>query len=347
MPRRIRSLVASLGEEVSAHARQSEAIAGRTNLLALNATIEAARSGDAGRGFAVVAQEVKALADQARTSSASFREQILGRLQQGAAIAEQLVRDVEGGRLVELAQSIADTLCRTLYDRSIDIRMLASDHSIGEAILFRSDSPKVEAKALERLRALLRCSPYFLNAFVVDATGAVAVCAHDNASVRGVNFRGYSQFERALVADLSQEWSTDDVWENPWSDRRKVLVYVAPVRFDGATIGVCYLEYDFEGQTATIMDVIRKSSSGAVVSIVDPQGRVVASTGAYAYHAPHPYVKAGGAPQIEARDGLVVAQAAVPSDHGFSGLDLRCVIEDHVGTDDQIAAMMRARVRVG
>ncbi|WP_443026893.1 methyl-accepting chemotaxis protein [Sphingomonas sp. LB2R24] len=347
MPRRIRSLVASLGEEVSAHARQSEAIAGRTNLLALNATIEAARSGDAGRGFAVVAQEVKALADQARTSSASFREQILGRLQQGAAIAEQLVRDVEGGRLVELAQSIADTLCRTLYDRSIDIRMLASDHSISEAILFRSDSPKVEAKALERVRALLRCSPYFLNAFVVDATGAVAVCAHDNASVRGVNFRGYSQFERALVADLSQEWSTDDVWENPWSDRRKVLVYVAPVRFDDATIGVCYLEYDFEGQTATIMDVIRKSSSGAVVSIVDPQGRVVASTGAYAYHAPHPYVKTGGAPQIEARDGLVVAQAAVPSDHGFSGLDLRCVIEDHVATDDEIAAMMRARMRVG
>ncbi|MET3827283.1 methyl-accepting chemotaxis protein [Sphingomonas sp. PvP055] len=65
MPRRIRSLLTTLSDQVTAHVRQAEVIAGHTNLLALNATIEAARAGDAGRGFTVVAQEVKTLAGMA------------------------------------------------------------------------------------------------------------------------------------------------------------------------------------------------------------------------------------------------------------------------------------------
>lgn len=343
MPRRIRSLITALSNDVSAHAAEAEDIAARTNLLALNATIEAARSGDAGKGFAVVAQEVKALAGHARRSSINFREDVLGRLKQGAEIAAELVRDVEGGRLGELAQSIAATLSRTLYDRSIDVRMLSTDHAIREAILLHPTSPKAEARALERLQALLHYSPYFLNAFVVDGQGTVTVCAHENAAVRSVNFKGYTQFEDALAGAGGKSWSTDEIWENPWSNNRKVLVYVAPIRSDGVIIGVCYLEYDFEGQMNDIMNVSQRADSHAAISIVNAAGRVVATTGHYRYLDRHPYVANTDGSQTIAHDGVIVAQATVPTDHGVPGLHFRCVIEDFVATEDAIAAELDRR----
>ena len=103
MPRRLRSLLSILRDEVRDYASESEAIANRTNLLALNGTIEAARSGEAGRGFSVVAQEVKSLAGQARQSAAKFRAEVLDRLAQGAIIADELAAQVEGGLLPVLA----------------------------------------------------------------------------------------------------------------------------------------------------------------------------------------------------------------------------------------------------
>lgn len=65
-------------------------ITGQINLLALNASIEAARAGDAGKGFAVVAQEVKNLANQARTATDRIAEDIGGLRDTAAQVASSL-----------------------------------------------------------------------------------------------------------------------------------------------------------------------------------------------------------------------------------------------------------------
>lgn len=56
-------------EEISIALKVITEIAAQTNLLALNAAIEAAQAGDAGRGFAVVANEIRKLAEDAKSSA--------------------------------------------------------------------------------------------------------------------------------------------------------------------------------------------------------------------------------------------------------------------------------------
>ncbi|ACL60296.1 methyl-accepting chemotaxis sensory transducer [Methylobacterium nodulans ORS 2060] len=85
----------------------------RTHLLALNAAIEAAAAGESGRSFAVVASEMKALADQAKESTAQVRA-LLGDIQRG--INSSVMLTEEAVKRVALGKERSDTTHATIEE---------------------------------------------------------------------------------------------------------------------------------------------------------------------------------------------------------------------------------------
>lgn len=341
-----------LGDEVRRFARSNEDIASKTNLLALNASIEAARSGTAGRGFAVVAAEVKTLAGQAKAASASFRAQVLDRITLGAELAEELVADLEGTRLVDLAQTLMQLVVRGMYERACDIRIVATDRVIVEALESGGDPLKLSA-ATSRLSHVKRYSPFYNNALCADRTGLMCVSAIARSPVLGRNMGDQPQFRRAMSSRTAEDWFTDEVWMSPWAGRA-VLVFACAVRerglFDAPPIGVLYFEYDWERQAQRIVSeethFSEADSRRTRVLILDNSNKIVASSDGEGFGTTFALRKGADGRGVYTDGDEIVAHALAVPFEGFDGLGMRCVIVQKAQNQAEIEAELLAVTEV-
>ena len=330
MPRRIRSLLTGLSDEVQSYATQSDSIAARTNLLALNAAIEAARVGEAGLGFGVVANEVKALARQARALSGEFRAGVLDRLSATADIAAELVDEIEGVQLVDVAQALANHIARVMFACSVDLRMLASDTLMTTALTAPDDNAL--ATALERLRMLTAICPYYLNAFVVDADGRPILSADPGSHIFGYNLKGANQFTLAMRASQRGAWFCDEVWANPDANGKIMLVYAATIWPADAPkpVGVLYVEFDWARQIGELISdhclYVDGGRGRTTISIVDRDDRLVSTSGSGSFGDRVVLDRSSLRGRTLHETGVTAFATAAPYQQ-FDGLGLRCVIE--------------------
>ncbi|MBU2369474.1 MAG: hypothetical protein KKF14_17080 [Alphaproteobacteria bacterium] len=133
-PRAMRVVMDGISGELQSYSNSNLQIVKQTKLLAINAIIEAARAGDAGKGFAVVADEVQRLADRAADIAVRFQDVLVGRISLSRTMSETLVDEMEGVRLIDLAQSLVQLIVRNLYERTADVRWWATDTALWQAL---------------------------------------------------------------------------------------------------------------------------------------------------------------------------------------------------------------------
>jgi hypothetical protein len=206
-----------------------------------------------------------------------------------------------------------------------------------------STDPQAIAAANARLARLMAVSQEYVSAFVVSAKGRLVLTAKAAPTIADYDFSGAEQFGKAMAVQDPDAWFTDAVWQNPFSGGRAVLVFVKAVRVSPAErpVGVLYLEFDWQ----KLMDEVLSEGIGGrgiTGTIVDPEGRRVGSSNGAPFGAPV-QLPAGHGSGVERRAHSVAAFATARPLGSFSGLGFRCVIEQPMPSEEEIAEAIGRR----
>ncbi|MDX8550142.1 methyl-accepting chemotaxis protein, partial [Methanospirillum purgamenti] len=153
-------------------------LANQTNLLALNAAIEAARAGEAGRGFAVVAAEVKALAQESRTSAESIADMIMGLERKSDSAAHAI--EAAGKAVIEGNNALSDTL-------NVFNELTNAVEDINQKMLIIAQGTEQQAASFEEITASANEMSTLVKRTADDATQSSATSEEALAVVSQIN----------------------------------------------------------------------------------------------------------------------------------------------------------------
>ncbi|MFN4311211.1 MAG: methyl-accepting chemotaxis protein [Ferrovibrio sp.] len=296
----VHQLIDGIEQDVQQFGANNEEIAFQTTLLSLNASIEAARAGEVGRSFAVVAQEVKSLANQASQNSKRFREVVLKRITESKRAAEeivdQIVKDLEGPRLTDMAQTMVQLIVRNLYERTCDCRWWATDDAMWQALAEPSD--ELFARAGERLAMINRFYTVYLNLVLADARGRVVATSNPKLfpRVAKASVAQTRWFQSAMQSATGDDYIVDDISQSASHDNKAVAIYAAAVRsggqIHGEPLGVLGVVFDWDKQGMSIVkdepSLSAEEWQRSRVLLLDAKRRIIAASDNQGLYQPFP-----------------------------------------------------------
>lgn len=286
-PRAMRVVMDGISGELQSYSTSNLQIVKQTKLLAINAIIEAARAGDAGKGFAVVADEVQRLADRAADIAARFQEVLVGRISLSRTMSETLVDEMEGVRLIDLAQSLVQLIVRNLYERTADVRWWATDAAFWQALEPEADADRI-GFAADRLATINRFYSVYCDLVLTNAQGRVVASANGNhaRALLGADLSREAWFKAARNTASGDDYAVGEVTESQHHGGQDVLVYSTAVRAggrsNGAVLGTLGVFFDWQNQGQSIVETEAalppQIAERTEVMLLDANGRVIATT---------------------------------------------------------------------
>lgn len=262
-----------------------EEVTRRTKMLAMNARIEAARAGDAGRGFAVVANEVSDISNQVNAITRDLRSEITVRVDHLTTTGSEMVKEMHGRRLADLALNMIEIIDRNLYERSCDVRWWATD----SAVVGCAASPDDDtcAHASSRLGVILQSYTVYLDLWIADPQGRVLANGRPDRypDAVGTSVADEEWFRSGLATTDGSAFVVGDIARNRELDNRAVATYATAIREGGletgAPIGVLGIFFDWEPQAATVVEGVRLEDGEREKCrclLLDARHRVIASS---------------------------------------------------------------------
>jgi len=285
-PRAMRLVMDRITGELSGYSTSNQSVVMQTRMLAINAVIESARAGDAGKGFAVVAHEVQRLAVQAADIAQKFEGTVASRIALGRAMSETLQNEMEGARLIDLAQSLVQLIVRNLYERTADVRWWATDTALWTAL--SGGEAEDVALAASRLATINRFYSVYLDLILTDNAGCVIATANPKfaRNLIGHSLMAESWVRDALKTASGEAYAVGSVEPSSLHEKREALVYSAAVReggeINGRVIGALGVYFDWQEQGHAIVDkeaaLAEDDRARTAVLLLDGNRRVIAAS---------------------------------------------------------------------
>ncbi|WP_332879352.1 chemotaxis protein CheW [Massilia sp. S19_KUP03_FR1] len=173
------------------------------------------------------------------------------------------------------AQVAIDILVRNLYERTADIGFLALDDALRDfaAAALAGEAP--DRGAMEaRLQAYVHLYSVYRDVILVAPSGQVLARLPGGAQVEAMRDPMLAEV-LASHAPYTEATVRSDLFPG---ESRNLLYGTRVLAQDGAVLGALFLCFDFETETGRIFDSLGRAGDWSVITLLDNDGRVIASS---------------------------------------------------------------------